>query len=49
MKQREVARPLVNKEVARGGDTGFWSRLERALDALFDKNGNERDSPEWHQ
>ncbi|KAJ7463933.1 hypothetical protein FB451DRAFT_1403326 [Mycena latifolia] len=46
---RQVARPLIGKETSRGGDTGFWSNIERELDKLFEKNGNERDSPEWRK
>jgi hypothetical protein len=46
--QRKVAKPLV-KESARGGDTGFWRDVEAQLDVLFEKNGNERDSPKWRK
>jgi hypothetical protein len=47
--QRKVAKPLVKKESARGGDTGFWRDVEAQLDVLFEKNGNERDSPKWRK
>ncbi|KAJ6513783.1 hypothetical protein C8R47DRAFT_1064478 [Mycena vitilis] len=46
---RKVARPLVGKKNARGGDTGFWLALEEALDKLFDKLGNDRSNAAWVQ
>ncbi|KAJ7705290.1 hypothetical protein B0H17DRAFT_1126150 [Mycena rosella] len=46
---RETARPLVGKETSRGGDTGFWTNLEKELDVLFEKNGNKRDGSKWKQ
>ncbi|KAF7364702.1 hypothetical protein MVEN_00340000 [Mycena venus] len=44
---RKVAQPLLKKESQRGGDTGFWRDLEAELDVLYEKNGNQRDSPAW--
>ncbi|KAJ7699606.1 hypothetical protein B0H17DRAFT_1196225 [Mycena rosella] len=46
---REVARPLIIKESARGGDTGSRSMLEKEVDKLFAKNGNKRDDPKWRE
>ncbi|KAJ7480504.1 hypothetical protein B0H11DRAFT_2420702 [Mycena galericulata] len=46
---RKVARPLTAKKNAAGGDTGFWKDIERELDGLYEKNGNERNSPEWRE
>ncbi|KAF7334909.1 hypothetical protein MVEN_02240600 [Mycena venus] len=46
---REVARPLAHKKFARGGDSGFWAKVESELDNLFEKNGNNRGSPSWVQ
>ncbi|KAJ6538249.1 hypothetical protein B0H10DRAFT_2245919 [Mycena sp. CBHHK59/15] len=44
---RKTAGPLAKKPTQRGGDTGFWATLEAALDDLFKKNGNSRESEEW--
>ncbi|KAJ7813000.1 hypothetical protein B0H14DRAFT_3751525 [Mycena olivaceomarginata] len=46
---REVARPLAHKKFARGGDSGFWAKVESELDNLFETNGNIRGSPAWVQ
>jgi hypothetical protein len=47
--QRKIAKPLLKKDSQRGGDTGFWRDIEAELDVLFDKNGNQRDSPAWRK
>jgi hypothetical protein len=47
--QRKIAKPLLKKDSQRGGDTGFWKDIEAELDVLFDKNGNQRDSPAWRK
>ncbi|KAJ6467081.1 hypothetical protein C8R47DRAFT_33467, partial [Mycena vitilis] len=44
---RKVAHPLAHKTYARGGDSGFWRDVEKGLDVLFEKNGNDRSSREW--
>ncbi|KAJ7349770.1 hypothetical protein DFH08DRAFT_863083 [Mycena albidolilacea] len=46
---RKIAKPLLKKDSQRGGDTGFWKDIEAELDVLFDKNGNQRDSPAWRK
>jgi hypothetical protein len=30
-----------------GGDTGFWTGLEKELDRLYKENGDERSGPKW--
>ncbi|KAJ7455175.1 hypothetical protein FB451DRAFT_1516922 [Mycena latifolia] len=44
---RKVAHPLLGKETTRGGDTGFWTNMEKELDHLFEKNGNSRTNADW--
>ncbi|KAJ6589172.1 hypothetical protein B0H19DRAFT_1248728 [Mycena capillaripes] len=44
---RDIARPLVGKKASRSGDTGFWAKLEAALDKLFKKNGNDHSNSKW--
>ncbi|KAJ7829162.1 hypothetical protein B0H14DRAFT_2594207 [Mycena olivaceomarginata] len=44
---RKVAKPLLKKDSQHGGDTGFWKDIEAELDVLFDKNGNQHDSPAY--
>ncbi|KAJ7786953.1 hypothetical protein B0H14DRAFT_3582483 [Mycena olivaceomarginata] len=46
---RKIAKPLLKKDSQRGGDTGFWRDIEAELDVLFEKNGNQRDSPAWRK
>ncbi|KAJ6460725.1 hypothetical protein DFH09DRAFT_1383187 [Mycena vulgaris] len=46
---RDIARPLIVNDTVRGGDTGFWIKLERELDTLFERNGNEREAPKWQE
>ncbi|KAJ7436186.1 hypothetical protein FB451DRAFT_1379084 [Mycena latifolia] len=44
---RKVVHPLLGKETTRGGDTGFWTNMEKELDHLFKKNGNSRTNADW--
>ncbi len=45
--QRGIAKPLCDKPNAKGGDTGFWKKVNKKLKQLAREHGEDLQSPSW--